>query len=138
MPRRSKRNCQENPYENGVHSVDLKDLAKNALESYFKNKNWFVGGPIPERYLLSEESIKMVLRTPFDDPTFDFIHENCLSNEIAPRWYKERGVPWSVTFLIQMLKEIKSLGIPKEFQPGLVLLYFKFCKGVKIPSILIN
>lgn len=133
MPRRPKRNCEENPYEKGVHSVDLKELASHSLDSFFKTKSWFVGGPIPKKDLFSDDSIKTVLRTPFDDKTFTFLHEECLVKVPQASWYTETSVPWTVAFLIQLINEMKSLGLPKDFQPGLLLLYFKFCKGIKIP-----
>ena len=133
MPRRPKRNCEQNPLEKGSHSVDLKELAIHALKSFFEQKSWFIGGPIPQKELLSEESIKTILRTPFDDATFTFLHEHCLIRVPQPDSYTEKSVPWTVAFLISLLGEMKALGLPKDFQPGLALLYFKFCKGLKVP-----
>lgn len=132
MPRKPKRNCEQNPYEKGTHVQDLKELAQKSIESFFDKKSWFIGGPIPQKILFSEDSIKTVLRTPFDDETFKFIHNKCLTTVKKPFSYTEKTVPWSVTFLIKLINEMKSLGLPKELQPGLLLLYFEFCKGVKV------
>ena len=133
MSRKPKNNFDEIQYQKGDHALDLKKLAHQSIESYFKDKFWFVGGPIPFKELFSDNSLKTVIRTPFDDETFDFIHEECLTKISQPPSYKEKSVPWSVTFLIQLLNEMKALGLPKDFQPGLLLLYFKFCVGVTIP-----
>lgn len=134
MPKREKRSCESNPLEKGCHAVDLRQLAIETLQTYFSNKSWFVGGSIPVRELLSDSSVKTILRTQFDDVTFNYIHEQCLSKVPAPAGFEaEPNMPWSVVFLLQLLSEMKMMGFPKDFQPGLILLYFKFCKGQKIP-----
>jgi hypothetical protein len=134
MARRPKRSCQDDHCKKVTHSLDVKKLAKSSIEDYFKTKNWFAGGPIPKQELLSDQSIKTVLNTPFDDSTFTFIHENCLVKIPQPSSYTEPSLPWTVEFLLELLREMKSLGLPKDFQPGLVLLYFKFCRGMAIPN----
>lgn len=134
MPRRDKRNCDDNPFEKGCHAPDLKKLAIDCLTEYFKDKSWFVGGPIPDRVLFSDSSIKTVLRTQFDHATFSHIHDMCLPRIRQPSDYTETSVPWSVAFLIRLLNSMKSRSVPKEFQPGFALLYFHFCVGCPIPK----
>jgi hypothetical protein len=133
MPRRPKRNCRENPMEKGIHAFDLKESVINGLKQFLGGKLGHDGNPIPKEELYSENSCKTVLRTPFDDETFNFIHDECLTLIPAKDWYKETTVPWTVHYLLGLLNELKSLQIPKEFQPGFLLLYFKFCKGFTIP-----
>lgn len=131
MPRKSKRDV-ENPYEKGSRSVDFRKLAETYIRSFFEDKSWFCGGPIPQRELLSDFSIKTVLRTQFDRRCFDFIHYECLPLISNTEGFKDNTVTWEVHCLLQLISELKYLGVPKEFQPGLLMLYFKFCKGQKI------
>lgn len=133
MPRRAKRDCAENPLEKGQHAPDLRKLAEYSIETFFEDKQWFCGGPIPQKELLSEESIRIVLRTQNDDETFLFIHEKCLEKLPKPRGHKDGNVPWTVQFLLSLISDMKKKWLPKDFQPGLLLLYFKFCKGQQIP-----
>lgn len=133
MSRRARRNCEDNPLEKGEFSGDLKKLAEDSIRSFFGNKNWFCGGPIPESELHSDWAVKTVLRTHFDDSAFDHIHNECLNRIPADPNYNDPSVPWSVHTLLGLLADLKSRGISKDFQPGLLLLYFKFCKGFKIP-----
>lgn len=133
MPRKPKRNQEDGHLKNGMHELDLKELAKESLLLFFKRKSWFVGGEVPEKELLSEESINAVLFTPFGDEPFAFIHEKCLPCVRQPKSYTETSLPYTVSFLLELLAEMRSMSIPKEFQPGLVLLYFKFCKGINVP-----
>jgi hypothetical protein len=96
-------------------------------------KPYHKGGKMPPGELFADTSVKTVLRTPFDDESFDFIHAKCLPHFPRQRWYKDATVPWPVHVLLGLLDELKSHNIPKEFQPGMLYLYFKFCKGVEIP-----
>jgi len=132
MSRRPKPDYQEEFFDKGCHAKDLRNFAIISLKMFFEDKSWFVGGPIPERELLSEESIMTVLRTPFDDTTFNFIHNECLSRIPQPKWFKDEGLAWPVVYLIKLLSTMKRLNLPKDFQPGLALLYFKFCKGHRV------
>ena len=133
MSRRPKRTCEEIQFEKGCHAPDLRKMALEGIKNYFADKSWFIGGPIPECELLTDLSIDTVLKTPFNGDTFDFIHNECLKKVPQPKSFVDQGVPWTVSFLIKMLSDMKKLGLPKDFQPGFALLYFKFCKGVKIP-----
>lgn len=133
MPRRAKRNCEDNPFEKGSHAPDLRELAVACLRSFLKPKNLHTGGLMLDRVLFTEDNIKVVLRTQFDDETFEYIHDKCLSRIPQQRWYRDLTVPWSVHCLLGLLTELKSLLVPKEFQPGLLMLYFKLCKGFDIP-----
>jgi hypothetical protein len=123
---------EQNPFEKGLHAKDIGEFAQDCILAYFKDKDWFCGGPIPQRELTAETSIKTVLRTRFDDRCFNFIHEECLPTIPNLTDWSQVGVSWEVHCLLELLEDMRACWIPKEFQPGMVLLYFKFCKGVKI------
>jgi hypothetical protein len=129
---RAKRNV-ESPYEKGVHGADFRELAKACIEVFFAEKSWFCGGSIPRRELISEFSITTVLRTQYDDRCFGFIHSECLPRIPNIEGHDNLTVSWEVHCLLQLIDELQKMHVPKELQPGLLLLYFKFCKGVKIP-----
>lgn len=133
MPRRAKQDSEFNPLEKGLHAPDVRELVKANLKGFFLSKQHHTGGEIPVFEMLSDDSIKTVLRTHFDDPTFDFIHDRCLPRVPRPDGYKDSTVPWTVHFLLRLLDDLKGRRIPKEFQPGMIMLYFKFCMGCDIP-----
>ena len=133
MPRRAKRDCESNPLEKGLHAPDLKALAIESIKAFLHGREHHSGGTIPEKELYSDSSLKTVLRTQFDDKTFEYIHKRCLSQIPRDPSYRETTVPWNVHYLLGLLKELKGLTLPKDFQPGLLLLFFKFCKGFEIP-----
>lgn len=130
MPKR--RNKME--FENGFHADDIRAAAIRHITMFFQGKSWYCGGTIPQRHLLSDSSIKTVLRTRFDKDWEEFVHHECLTTiPVSPEYKLENLLPWAVRCLIDLLESMEPLLIPKEFRPGLTLLYFKFCKGVKIP-----
>lgn len=132
MSRRPKRTCEELFINKGSYGIDLRESVVDSIRSFFADKSWFIGGPIPESELISDSCVDLILRTPFNEDTFNFIHESCLPKVAPPKDFVDQGVPWAVTFLIRILNEMKSFNIPKDFQPGFTLLYFKLCKGVKV------
>ena len=133
MSRRGRRDCEKNPLEKGEFAPDLKTLAEEAIRDFFGNKNWYCGGPIPEEELEADWVVKTVLRTRFDDETFDYIHDECLVKIPEDPKYSDPSVPWTVHTLLNLLKDLRSYGISQDFQPGLLLLYFKLCRGIEIP-----
>lgn len=129
MSRKSRRDI----IKDGSSGIDWEAAAKDCINLYFSNKQWFCGGPIPKRLLLSDFCLKTVLRTQFDDTWEYYVHNTCLP-VIPNRECKDLGnLTWEVYSLLQILDEMGKMWIPKEFRPGMTLLYFKFCKGVEIP-----
>lgn len=132
MPRKPRRDSLEDLYDKSDHTADIHKLVDDCIHLFFKEKKYFCGGAIPEMELLSEFAKQTVQRTQFDDRCFDFLHERCLPSFPVDPTYEEHTVPWTVHCLLGLLADLKSRDIPKEYQPGLLLLYFKFCKGIEI------
>lgn len=121
--------------EKSLFTSDLKQLARHSIQIFLQHKRHFTDRGLTLDELLTDDNVKIVRRTPFDDPTFLFIHDRCLSQIKASPDYRDNTVPWSVHFLLGLLTDLKSLQLPKDFQPGLILLYFKYCQGFEIPPI---
>jgi hypothetical protein len=135
MPRKPKRD-EDGSLEKGTFAPDVKEFVRKTLKSFFEFKEGYDQKPIPEHHLFSDESFRTVLRTPFDDNTFLFIHKNCLAKIPKQKWYRDTTVSWQVHYLIGLINDLKSLHVPKEFQAGLILLFFKFCKGLDVSGLL--
>lgn len=120
-------------FEKSMFSSDLAQLTKHSIQAFLQYKRHHTGRAMTLDELLTNDNVKLVQRTPFDDPTFLFIHDRCLSRMPPDHKYRDNGVPWTVHYLLGLLSDLKSLELPKHFQPGLILLYFKFCHGFEIP-----
>ena len=134
MPRRSKEDTENNPLEHGLYAEDNKKLAEEALMSFFSDKSYYRGGPVPIMELCSEHSVKTLLRTRINDRWDDIVHNKCLSKIKSPDSWKDPIYPYTVNLLVRLFYNAQSKGISKEFIPGLVVLYFKFCKGFEVPN----
>lgn len=132
MPRKPRRDSVDNPYEKGEHAVDMRKLAVDSIQSFFKKKSLYCGGEIPQYKLLSEHSILMLLRTQLDDRCLNFLHDECLPLIPVDPNYDDSSVPWTVHCLLGLLRELASHQLPKDYFGGLLMLYFKFCYGVKV------
>lgn len=119
-------------------SDDLKEFLFCMMEIFFKDKSWYIGGPIPKSEIYSENNISLIFNSDFDSRTFDFIHKNCLSKIRKPKDFVDDGLSWEVCFLLSLIKDMKSKSIPKKIQPGFLLMYFKICKGFEIPFSFFN
>ena len=133
MARLDKETISDSFLDEDENSLDLRNLAIFCIKSFFAGKKKDSGQNISLTELMSDLSVKTVLRTPFDDDTFNFIHDNCLSQIPKPVDY-ETPISWPVFYLLGLLSDMRKLGLPKDFQPGLVLLYFKFCKEMRVIS----
>lgn len=122
--------------EKGMFVEDLEQLAAACLKVYFADKRKHDLTEITKEELLSDFCLKTVLRTQFDDRCFDYIHSQCLVKVIKPEneAYDDPTLDWTVHVLLGLLQELMALELPKAFQPGLLLLYFKFCHGIEIPQ----
>lgn len=113
----------------------LKNSVKTGIEKFFSDKFDPEGNLLSIQELITDQNIHLVISTPFDDPTFDFIHEECLSKLSKPKNYRNTNISWPVYKLLELLGNLKDCNIIKEHQPGMLLLYFKFCLGVEIEKL---
>ena len=131
MPRKTRLDHVKS-FETGDHAADMRKLAKESIRVFFKEKSSFYGGKVPRKELYSDHSIKTLMRNRLDERCLNFIHEHCLPLIPFDDNYDDTSIPWSVHCLIKLLKDMGSRQLPKDYFAGLLLLYFKFCYGVKI------
>lgn len=129
MPKKSKLEQEGAVFE----TEDYYFFAADLINRYLGEKGYFIGGPIPKNQLLSIRSIQTVLRTDFDFGV-QYVHDCCIPKLKKDPAYNDNTVPWEVDYMLKMLYELGDLEVPKQFRGGLMLLYFKFCKGYAIPN----
>lgn len=112
---------------------DIRSEAVRYIRMYFNGRRRLDGSTVQVANVMDDKSINIVTRSGFDNRTFDFIHEFCLPTIKRNADYKNMTVPWTVHCLLKIIRELCSLGIPKEFQPGMILLYFRECRDIDIP-----
>ena len=128
MGRKSKQELAREIEEVSLFRKDVANLAKQCIRNYFKSK--YV---LNTDDLFSTHSIQTLLRTDFERG-FDYAHSHLLCRLSVPPDWNDPTLSWQVFCLLKLLEEMRSLDIPTMFHPGMILLFFKFCKGWEIPD----
>lgn len=108
-----------------------KDVTRDArmqIQRYFQDKK-----VLNRVDLYSESSVKILMETDFDSG-LEYAHNYLLHHIEEPQGWDNSILKWEVHVLLNMLEEMRDLNIPKSHQPGMVLLHFKHCFGLKIPD----
>lgn len=127
---------RKNPAEEET-ILTKQELAQWAMEYillFFSDKKFYCGGPIPRCEMLMKKNVEAVINVNYEFG-FKFAYRYlfpCLKvekDQIFKRSHYHGELPFHVYYCLKLLKDMKGKGIPKLFHPGLVLLYFQFCKG---------
>ena len=122
MSRKPQRESSINEYDKGENVEDIRARVNVCIQLFFRHKKYFCGGKIPQRELTSEFAERTARFTQFDDRCFNFIHDHCLPVFPVNPAYRDLTVPWPVHCLLGLFSDLKSLEIPKDNQPGMLLL----------------
>lgn len=110
----------------------LERQAREAIERFFKGRMFHCGGPIPQKLLLSKQSVDLVLSTEFLSGIDEV--QALLPDEPPPKGFDPKRIDWNTHRFLQLLHEVKRYGIPKGFQCGMILLFMRYCMGVILPE----
>ena len=128
MGRKSKKELAKEVEEIGQHREDVAQLAKECIQKYFRSKNVVI-----DEDICSTHSIQTLLRTDYE-MGIEYAHNHLLSKLRKPTNWNDPTLSWQVFCLLKLLEDMRQLEIPRAFQPGMTLLFFKFCKGWQIPD----
>lgn len=111
---------------------DVKMLARQYMEHFFKDKMLYCGGKIPKSLLFSEHRISMVLNYDISQGVqyaYRFLEKEMDIEEI-----EESRQTGETTNDIKLVNETLNLlavsGIPQQFAGGMMCLYLEFIEGV--------
>lgn len=113
---------------------DVKALAKQYMETFFKDKMLHCGGNIPRSFLFAERRVSMVLNYDIIkgvDRAYQALEKNMSKAELDAS--KLSGETTSDIKLVnETLKLMSRSGIPQQFAGGMMCLYLEFVEGVDI------
>jgi len=112
-------------------SVD--GVAKEYIDIFFADKEWYVGGEIPTAVLHAPGFVQMVMEYDIAqgvDAAYDVMEK---SGQIEYDKDEDNVSP-DVRIVIDCLKQASDRGIPKCFAAGLILMYIDICLGIKVPK----
>lgn len=106
-----------------------------AIQDFFRDKKFHAGGSIPNSMLLTEKNFQIVVSTEFG-PGIDLAYKLFEKSNInPPPGFDHEKIEWDVYYVLNILENMRQNRIRQEFQAGILLLYFKICKGQSLPEI---
>ena len=107
---------------------DFKDLARQYIKLFFKNKVDEHGFEIDTDDLLTDRNISLVLNLNICEG-MSIIYDALKCNTEQKRKGK---IPEDVEIALKLLNECSKMSMPKPFAAGLIAIYVEVCKGCKL------
>ena len=107
------------------HSV-CREEAVRCLELYFSEHSFHSGGPIPKKQLFSDKSVSLLMESDF-----------CQGIEACYKVLTEKNVDdpqCDITFMLKKMEELNRMEIARQFHPGIILIYLRYCLGYTWPN----
>ena len=113
-------------------SENSKDFVKNCLDKFFSDKNMHCGGKIPKYILTDPKKINLVSKTSLLDGV-DIAYESMkFMNDDEPKNKNLGEITEDIRMVNETLKLLSKSGIPQQYAGGIMLMYLKYVKGIKI------
>ena len=110
---------------------DCKDLARQYIKLFFKNKVDEHGFEIDTDDLLTERNISLVLNLDICEG-MPIIYEAMQCKKEIKRKGK---ISEDVELVLKLLNECSKMSMPKSFAAGLIVIYVEVCKGCKLDNL---
>ena len=125
----------EDSQEEVLLTEEAKDfIAMKSIEEYFHDKSWWCGGPIPRSELINECNVRLVRSTDLET-AFRLIYEQLIPKVGSiPEGEDPTSLAPDIVYALELLHDAHSRALPRIHIPGLLLLYFKVCKGLHFDS----
>ncbi len=107
---------------------DSVEMLIKYFDEYFDNKEYYCGGEIPHNMIYNEENYRLVLNTSMEEG-IDQMHFIFEQNPPPSDFSNILG--WGPSRISELLVECASKRIPKQFAPGLILIYLDVCEGLR-------
>lgn len=123
----------DDPVEN-LNETNSREFVRSCIDNFFVGKVMHCGGKIPKYILCSPKMIDMVVSTNLLD-SLDIAY-SCMKGMSAGDDDERFKFTGEVTDDVRLVNETLTLlsrsGIPQKYAGGLMLLYLRYVKGVKI------
>lgn len=122
------------PDDNVYHGFD-RDYRQLALQSvilFISDQLLESGKQLRDEIKISKKSIDLILETKMDHRCMSFIHEKCLPLIKNKQKSPDDSINDDIWSLLNLLHRLGSYQIPKEFFPGILLVFFEICYLVDI------
>ncbi len=148
MISRKLRSTKEEFWGNGDELVErmeqIDEQTRDFIRKFFSDKEFFCGGSIPDRLMVSQENVELVEETSFADGA-QLFHNNIDNAFSANDNFDLKINPLKMPgisvlnaardLLLKIIEDMFHKGIPKPRTGGLLVLYLELVEGVKISTL---
>lgn len=113
-----------------VLSYNSKEFLKSCIDKFFANKIMHCGGKIPKYILTDPKKISMVSSTTLIDGVKIVYDSMKYSNFVEAK--NTGDITEDIKIVNETLNLLCKSGIPQKFAGGMMLIYLKYVKGIKI------
>lgn len=110
---------------------DVKILAKQHMEDFFKDKMLYCGGKVPHKILFDEKRISMVLNYDIIQGVqhaYQLLESTVSKKELEASKYSGEATN-DILLVNETLNLLAKSGIPQQFAGGMMILYLEFIEG---------
>lgn len=122
------------PEESSECNEYSRDFLRDCIAKFFSDKTMHCGGSIPKYMVCSPNRIEMVLNTNLldcvDRAYLAMRDMVSLEEEMSSRFTGE--VTEDIRLVTDALGVLASCGVPQRFAGGIMLLYLRYVKGIKV------
>lgn len=115
-------------------SENSKDFVKKCMDKFFADKIMHCGGKIPKYILTDPKKINFVCTTSLIDGV-DIAYKSMEDKNSEKETSKAKflgDATEEIKMVNETLKLLSQSGIPQQFAGGMMLIYLKYVKGIKI------
>lgn len=120
--------------EQGGSEANVNDFVKMCIEKFFDDKIMHCGGKVPKYMVNTPNRVYMVINTNLCEAV-DLAYKS-LCDHVSVEDKKIANHYGEITSDIRMVNDALGIlgksGTPQRFAGGMMILYLKYCKGVKI------
>lgn len=109
------------------HAKIIRESTIECIVDFFDNKDYWAGGKIPKRKLLTDQHVDAVMDLTVMDGVA--VAYYCLE-KIVPENVDTSIKNWEIKLCMDCIRDCHNKFVPKVFIGGMLLLYLSMCHGV--------
>ena len=117
-----------NGHNNGFKTLEIRDI-EGSIKTFFKDKSWYCGGPIPQNLLYTERNFRLIENVDLNQSVELGYKSICRAKSLAKTKYCKKC---EVDICLKVIRDCEKKHIPQDHIGGLFLLYLELCEKVEL------
>lgn len=115
-----------------INKENKRNNIKESLKKFFKNKDFYAGGPIPEHDLFSKKNLDFIMETSWGEGyELAFAKLKIKGKQLGDDKKMDVKIREGVDKCLSIIKECREMDIPNSYITGIINLYLQYCEGAR-------